>query len=332
MKLWKSLGSGEVDQVPPKTCGKLICELQRGPAAAGVAVEEAAGGLGVHAVFLLEHGDELGGEGGAPGAVVYGVGELVGALRAGFIEHDPDHGRHGACVHAAADHGGLDEVVFQAAAEAVGVVDGGIVLRWVLLVVRGQDDPGFDGGWVSGEAGEQRAEHLLLLDHAGLYLLVSFGDGLGAHRVVGGVTIERERGFGAAGCPFGQSDHGGDPVGWRAAGVVVGVVGVEDGLDFVVAGGESGECVGIGDGVGVEIHGGAGREVMDFLGGDGGLAGTELLDVDLFVAGALLEEDEQASADWAGSGVGQLYTEEYVGRCGRLCGGENVRRPRGDLR
>jgi hypothetical protein len=43
---------------------------------------------------------------------------------------------------------------------------------------------------------------------------------------------------------------------------------------------------GIGEGVGVELYGGAGQEVVDFLGGDGGLGGMELLDVDFFVAGS----------------------------------------------
>ena len=92
------------------------------------------------------------------------------------------------------------------------------------------------------------------------------------------------------------------------------MVGVEDGLDFVVAGGERGERGGIGGAVGIQLNGGAGHKVVHFLGGYRSLAGVELLDVDFFVAGALLEEEEQAPADGAGSGVGELYAKEYVRR------------------
>jgi hypothetical protein len=60
---------------------------------------------------------------------------------------------------------------------------------------------------------------------------------------------------------------------------------------------------------------------VDFLGGDGRFGGVELLDVDFFVAGALLEEDEEASADGSGDGRRELDAEEDVGRGWSLCAG-----------
>jgi hypothetical protein len=91
------------------------------------------------------------------------------------------------------------------------------------------------------------------------------------------------------------------------------MVDVEDGLDFVVISGKGGEGVGIGEGVGVEFDGAAGVEVVNFLSGYGGVGGTEFLDVDFFVAGAVFEEDEESAADGAGCGVGQLHAEDDVG-------------------
>ena len=182
----------------------------------------------------------------------------MGALRAGFVEHDPDHGRHFAFFHAVAKAKSAAEGVFQIAAESVGPIDGGVAFFGVLGVAGWQDDPRLEVGGVAPEAGEERALELFKLGYAGGYLGFGFSDGGGAGGILGGVLCEFECGFGTfAGSPVWEIEDGTDPVLWAATTVVVGVVDVEDGLDFVVAGGDGGEGRGECDafGVGVDFQG-----------------------------------------------------------------------------
>ena len=71
-------------------------------------------------------------------------------------------------------------------------------------------------------------------------------------------------------------------------------------------------CVRLGEGklVGVELDGSAGSEVVDFARGDPGALRMEFVDINFLVAGSLLDEDQQASADGRGDGRGCLDTEE----------------------
>src|SRR3546814_11088390 len=65
-------------------------EPQGRPAARAVAVEEAARGARVHAIFRLERRDRLGRQRRAPRAVISRIGEFVGAGRDMMVVDYPD--------------------------------------------------------------------------------------------------------------------------------------------------------------------------------------------------------------------------------------------------
>ncbi len=246
----------------------------------------------------------------------------MGALRAGFVEHNPDHGRHFAFFHAVAKTQSAGEGVFQIAAESVSPIDGGVAFFGMLGVTGGQDDPRLEVDGVTPEAGEERALELFKLGYAGGYLGSGFGEGGGAGGILCGVLCELQCGFTFAGSPVWKIEDGTDPVLWAAAAVVVGVVDVEDGLDFVVAGGDGGEGCGECDafGVRVDFQGRARVEVLDFPGSDPGRCWMKFVCAHFVVSGAGLEEDEEASANRRGKGGRCMHDEVHVAMIGRgLC-------------
>ncbi len=83
---------------------------------------------------------------------------------------------------------------------------------------------------------------LFELDDAGGNLGSGLCDGGGAGGILCGVLCEFQCGFRAfAGSPVGEIEDWADPILWASAGVIVGVVDIEDGLDFIVARGYGGE-------------------------------------------------------------------------------------------
>src|SRR5579871_1144404 len=124
----------------------------------------------------------------------------------------------------------------------MGPVDGGVALFGMLGVAGRQDDPALKVDGAAPEAGEERALELFKLDDTRGDLSLGFSEGGSASGIFCWVLREFECGFGAfTGSPVREVEDGTDPVLWASAAVVVGVVDVEDGLDFVVAGGDGGE-------------------------------------------------------------------------------------------
>ena len=101
---------------------------QHGPAAGGVSGQQAAGGLGVHAVLTFQVGDQFGRQRLGPRPIVDAVDELTRAGGARLVDSHPDHRRRLARFHLIPPgDGGVVERA-QRATEALGVVDRRIAL------------------------------------------------------------------------------------------------------------------------------------------------------------------------------------------------------------
>ena len=156
-------------------------------------------------------------------------------LGAGFVQHDPDHRRHFATLHALVQQQARPQSSIQVAGESVGPVGGGIVLIRILLISWRKDHPGVHRDRFSPECTQRWTNQRLFLRNAKPCLIHCLAHGVGVFRIArlqGGKRQHRLRG--GPGCPLSERHNTADPVIGIAAGVVITVVCIENRLDLVV--------------------------------------------------------------------------------------------------
>ena len=104
-------------------------------------MQEASGSARVHSILRLNPGNQLRGQGGAPGPVIHRVGELVGACQTALIKQHPDHLGHFTLFHAVIEKrskAGAEPL--QTSPEAMSEVDGWEAI-FGMAVVAGRTQP-----------------------------------------------------------------------------------------------------------------------------------------------------------------------------------------------
>ena len=320
--------------------GIVHLQPQRRPAAGGVSGQQAARGLGVHAVLAFQVGDQLGRQRLAPRPVVDAVDELARAGGARLVDPHPDHRRRLARLHLIPPGDGDVVEGAQRAAEALGVVDRRIALAGMGRIVRRCHHPAAQGDRPAPEAAERRAGEVDRVD-VGLGRRI---DLLHRRRHVGqgleGIGFRDDgRKRQELGCVAGQVHlhHPAHEIARAASSVVVAVVAIEHRLHGVAAGLELREGCGEGRDVSVEIDRGAGLEVRHLLSGDGGRVGIDLVHVDprdgpLVGGTEQLGEDQQPAGDRRRRGLAQAHMKHHRRGQGRAWRRRSPRRPAGCAR